>query len=283
MKKVILFAMLLAAGVLAAETLKITQSAQMTPAKNITSDANGVLTFKGSCTSYSTRIFELDPTKKYTVSGDFRQIAGKKAAVLFFGFQPMDAQNRQILLPHTQIIPGTDTVAVLRPRLQSWMPHTQIIPGTDTVLTADVPKGAKEIRVKDASKWRKGYRFAINTDPSLKDLPNFNVIHNNSVTAVKDGDDWKVTFDSPIRIAIKKGTSVRQHGLGGTMYPAAPAVRLNGNWKTYKGSATGILKTYGYSYTKFPIGTKKVRMILFVNLGQKDAVTEVKNLTLSVE
>ena len=224
MKKVILFAMLLAAGVLAAETLKFTQSAQMTPAKNITSDANGVLTFKGSCTSYSTRIFELDPTKKYTVSGDFRQIAGKKAAVLFFGFQPMDAQNRQILLPHTQIIPGTDTV-----------------------LTADVPKGAKEIRVKDASKWRKGYRFAINTDPSLKDLPNFNVIHNNSVTAVKDGDDWKVTFASPIRIAIKKGTSVRQHGLGGTMYPAAPAVRLNGNWKTYKGSATGILKTYGYS------------------------------------
>lgn len=260
MKKVIIFASVLAAGFLAAETLTITKPAQITPSRNITADANGVLTFKGSCASYSTQVFDFDPAKKYTVSGDFRQISGKKPAVLFFGFQPLTANNREIL-----------------------MPHTQIVSGTDTELTADVAFGAKEIRVKDASKWRKGYRFAINTDPSLKDLPNFSVIHSNSLTMTKEGADWKVTFAQPIRIAIKKGTRVRQHNLGGAMYPAAPAVRLSSNWKTYKGTAAGILKTHGYTYTKFPLGTAKVRMIIFVNLGQKDAVTEVKNLTLKVE
>ena len=260
MKKVIIFASVLAAGLLAAETLNITTSAQITPSRNVTADAKGVLTFKGSCASYSTQIFDFDPAKKYTVSGDFRQIAGKTPAVLFFGFQPLTAQNREILIPNTQIIPGTDTE-----------------------LTADVAFGAKELRVKDASKWRKGYRFAINTDPSLKDLPNFNVIQSASLSMTKEGDDWKVTFAQPIRIALKKGTRVRQHGLGGAMYPAAPAVRINGNWKTYKGTASGILKTHGYTYNKFPLGTAKVRMIIFVNLGQKDAVTEVKNLTLKVE
>ena len=260
MKKIMTFASVLAAGLLAAETLSITQPAQITPSKNITADENGVLTFKGSCASYSTKVFDFDPSKKYTVSGDFRQIAGSKPAVLFFGFQPMTAKNRDILLPNTLIIPGTDTV-----------------------LTADVASGAKELRVKDASKWRKGYRFAIHTDPTLKDLPNFSVIHCNSAAMVKEGDDWKVTFAQPIRIALKKGTPVRQHGLGGAMYPAAPAVRLSTNWKTYKGSAAGIFKTHGYAYTKFPIGTAKVRMIIFVNLGQKDAVTEVKNLALKVE
>ena len=260
MKKVIIFASVLAAGFLAAETLTITKPAQITPSRNVTADANGVLTFKGSCASYSTQIFDFDPAKKYTVSGDFRQIAGKTPAVLFFGFQPLTAKNREILIPNTQIIPGTDTE-----------------------LTADVAFGAKELRVKDASKWRKGYRFAINTDPSLKDLPNFNVIQSASLSMTKEGDDWKVTFAQPIRIALKKGTRVRQHGLGGAMYPAAPAVRINGNWKTYKGTAAGILKTHGYTYTKFPLGTAKVRMIIFVNLGQKDAVTEVKNLTLKVE
>ena len=260
MKKFITFVSVLAAGLLAAETLNITQPAQITPARNITADDKGVLTFKGSCASYSTKVFDFDPAKKYTVSGDFRQVAGKTPAVIFFGFQPMTAKNRDIL-----------------------MPNTQIIPGTDTELTADVAFGAKEIRVKDASKWRKGYRFAIHTDPSLKDLPNFGVIHSTSAAMVKEGDDWKVTFAQPIRIALKKGTRVRQHGLGGAMYPAAPAVRIGKDWKTYKGSAAGILKTHGYTYTKFPLGTAKVRMIIFVNLGQKDAVTEVKNLTLKVE
>ena len=260
MKKFMTFASVLAAGLLAAETLSITQPAQITPAKNISAGENGVLVFKGSCTSYSTQILDFDPAKKYTVSGDFRQIAGKSPAVIFFGFQPLNAKNREIL-----------------------MPHTQIIPGTDTELTADVAFGAKEIRVKDASKWRKGYRFAIHTDPTLKDLPNFSVIHSNSASIVKEADDWKVTFAHPIRIALKKGTPVRQHGLGGAMYPAAPAVRIGKNWKTFTGSATGIHKSHGYTYTKFPIGTAKVRMIIFVNLGQKDAVTEVKNLTLKVE
>ena len=136
MKKFMTIASVLAAGLLAAETLSITQPAQITPARNITADDKGVLTFKGSCASYSTKVFDFDPAKKYTVSGDFRQVAGKTPAVIFFGFQPMTAKNRDIL-----------------------MPNTQIIPGTDTELTADVAFGAKEIRVKDASKWRKGYRL----------------------------------------------------------------------------------------------------------------------------
>ena len=260
MKKVILFASVLVAGLLSAETLTITKPEQITPSKNIMADDKGVLTFKGTSYSYSTQIFDFDPSKKYTVSGDFRQVAGKSSAVIFFGFQPLAANNREIL-----------------------MPHTQIIPGTDTELTADVAPGAKEIRVKNAAKWRKGYRFAVNTDPALKDLPNFSVIHSNSLAAVQEGDDWKVTFAQPIRIALKKGTRVRQHGLGGAMYPAAPAVRISREWKTYAGSASGIYKTHGYTYNKFPIGTAKVKMIIFVNYGQKDAVTEVKNLTLKAE
>ena len=260
MKKNIIFAALFLTGILAAETIDLTQPVHFSPAKNITAGENGLLTLKGPVATYSTKVFDLDPGKKYTISGDFRQTAGSKPTVLFFGVAPLDKKNRPILTPQTQIIRGTDTV-----------------------LTADVAFGAKEIRVKDAEKWLKGYRFAINTDPSYKDLPNFSVIHTTMVSKVKEGDDWKVTFALPIKIALKKGTPVRQHSLGGAMYAAAPSVRIGKDWKTWKGTATGLMTTPGYSYNKFPIGTVKVCLVLYVNLGQKDAVTEVKNLKFIVE
>lgn len=260
MKKFIALAALLTAGLLTAETITLTQSANFAPAKGITAAADGTLSFKGTVATYSSKAFDFDPAKKYTVSGEFRQTAGKTRAVLFFGFVPIDKNGRQILTPHTLIIPGTDTV-----------------------LSADVAAGAKEITVKDASKWKKGYRFALNTDPSLKDLPNYSVIFSEMTAAVKTGDVWKVSFNRPIRIALKKGTCVRQHGLGGAMYPAAPAIRINAKWQTFTGTSSGIYKTHGYSPKKFPVGTAKVRLLLFANYGQKDAVTEVKNLTLKVE
>lgn len=260
MKKAITFLALFAAGLLAAETITFTKTEQFKPTRGISAKEDGTFSFKGRVVTYSSKVFTFDPAKKYTVSGDFRQVAGKTPAVLFFGLSPLDKNGREILTPNTQIFPGSDSV-----------------------LTADVAKGAKVIRVKNAAKWRRGYRFAINTDPSLKDLPNFNIIYSEMVSAVKDGSDWKVTLNRPIAIPLKKGINIRQHGLGGAMYPAAPAVRLNKDWKTYKGTATGIFKTHGYSYKKFPTGTVKVRLLIFANLGQNDAVTEVKNLTLTIK
>ena len=261
MKKTMTVLALFAAGLLAAADSAITSPEQLTNSKRITAKENGVLEIKGMTTAYSKKIFDFDPAKKYSVSGEFRQTAGTKPAVIFFGLQPLDKNNRQILTPHTQIVAGSDTV-----------------------LTKDAAKGATFIEVKDASKWIKGNsRLALNTDLKLKDLPNFNIVFTVITSVEKLENSWKVNFSNPLRSALKKGTRVREHRAGGAMYPAAPAVRLSKEWKTFSGTATGVLPGAGYAYKKFPIGTAKVQMLLFVNYGQKDAVTEIRNLTFKAE
>ena len=260
MKKTALLLAILTAGLVAASDSSITTPEQLTSSKNFTAKEGNILEVKGMTTAYSKKVFDFDPAKTYSVSADFRQISGKTPAVLFFGFQPLDKSNRQILTPHTQIVANTDTV-----------------------LTATAEKGAKVLEVKDASKWIKGVRFAINTDPGLKDLPNYSVIYTNVSAVEKSGDNWKVSLSHPLPLTLKSGTTIRQHRAGGAMYPAAPAIRISKQWKTFAGKASGKLNGPGYSGTKFPVGTVKVQMLLFVNYGQKDAVTEIRNLEFKAE
>jgi hypothetical protein len=261
MKKTTLFLAILTAGILAASDSMIITPEQLTNSKNLTAKEGNILEVKGMTTAYSKKVFDFDPAKTYSVSADFRQISGKAPAVIFFGFQPLDKKNRQILTPHTQIIAKTDTV-----------------------LTATAEKGTKVIEVKDASKWLKGStRLAIYTDPELKDLPNYSIIYTTVSAMEKSGENWKVSLSHPLPLTLKSGTAVRQHRAGGAMYPAAPAVRISRQWKTFSGKASGKLNGPGYSGTKFPVGTVKVQMLLFVNYGQKDAVTEIRNLEFKAE
>ena len=250
-----------AAGLLSATEYPLTQSADfLGKPRNVAVKENGITEVKNMANLYSAQTFDFVPGKRYTVSGEFRQTAGEKPSVFYFGFQPLDKKNRMILVSNTLSMPGTDTEVV-----------------------EDSPKGSKLIKVKDASKWNKGWRIFYNTDPSGKDLPNFCGIINPIAAIEKKGDIWHITMTRPQLVDLKKGMFVRQHNAGGAMYPAAVASRMGKDWKKFTGSAIGIFPGRGYSSVTFPTGTVKIRMILFLNYGAKGSVTEFRNLKFSMK
>ena len=76
----------------------------------------------------------------------------------------------------------------------------------------DAPKGAKVIKVKDASKFKKPYgTLNAGAKADLSDLPNFNVLGYVTDFVQKD-DVWEVSLQYPLRAPVKAGTAVRESG-----------------------------------------------------------------------
>lgn len=260
MKKMILSPLILmACAVLAAEEKPLNSAADFTGNVNQVSFKEKVMEAKGRTNLWSSKIMEVTPDKVYYVSGEFRQAAGEKPAKIYFGFQPLDQKNRPIT---------ASQVCVIR--------------GTDTEVAEDCPKGSLQLKVKDASKWAKYRRIVFHTDPGYKDLPNFNQILN-PVASIENQDGvWIVTFKTKLQVSLPKGTGVRQHLAGGSMY-AADGKPMRDEWLEFSGRASGIKKDPGYAKTIFPVGTRKVKMLLFLNYGSPDSVSEIRNLSFEAD
>jgi len=261
MKNIILAQLILTAcAVLSAQEKTLNSAADFTGNVKKISFKDNVMAVKGSANLWGSKILDVTPDKVYYVSGEFRQTEGEKPVKVFLGFQPLDRKNRAITCSNVGAVKGTDTE-----------------------VAEDCPKGSLQLKVKDASKWAAGgRRIFFHTDPEYKDLPNFNQIGNPIVSIDNQDGVWIVTFKTKLRVSLAKGTRVRQHLAGGSMYAAA-GKPLRGEWQEFSGRASGIRKEPGHSNRIFPVGTRKVKLILFVSSGSQGSVSEIRNLTFDAE
>ncbi len=247
-------------GTLAAQTTTFNELADWTMSpKNCATLADGVFTVKGSSLMVSTKTFDVDPAKTYTVKA-MAKTSGTEKSMFYFGFRLYDKDGKQI---------------------ESTM--TGIVAQTDTELVAPAKKGDTVIKVKDGSKWkvRSWSGFVYNSDPSLSDLPNRNYLACPLKEMKQEGDAWTLTFSRPLKVDLPAGTKVRQHSGGGYMYTGKYG-QLTGDWKTFTGSAKGLLKV-GFNYAKFAPGTARVSVLMLVNWGNKNATAEIKDISLEIK
>ncbi|MBR4664144.1 MAG: hypothetical protein IKO93_09745, partial [Lentisphaeria bacterium] len=123
---------------------------------NVT-DVDGAINVKKNNIILFSKKFDIDPAKKYTLKFSCRAVNIEKdgdRSLIYAGFSVFDKNGR--ILNCFNCLPVANTM---------------------TEVVEDAPKGAKVIKVKDASKFRKPYG-TINTGAKadLSDLPNFNMI-----------------------------------------------------------------------------------------------------------
>ncbi len=266
MKRTIAVAIaLFLAGTLSAEEIVYNKTDQWThpnPKISLTEKGDGILSAAGNMSLFSTPAITVDPARKYSVVGTFRKTDGKEAP-LYFGWAFFDKDGRYF-----------DNAQV------------NVVTGSDTELVTMLEKGGRELKIKDGAGWSnfKGRVIAWNTDPSYKDLPNFNLIQQN-IESVKQADGaWIVTLPQPSKTELPAGTKVRLHTPGGSVYFASNR-KLRSHWITFKSkSISGISTKPGLGANCFPMGTVSVKILLFLNYGQKaDTITEFKNIKVAIE
>lgn len=268
MKRTIAVAVtLFLAGAISAEEIVYNKMDQWTHPNStvttsLTDKGDGILSAAGGLSLFSTPAVLVDPAKKYSVSGTFRKTAGEEAPV-YFGWAFFDKDGRYF-----------DNAQV------------NAVKGSDTELLEALEKGGRELIIKEGSGWShfQGKYIACNTDPSYKDLPNFNLI-TEGIESVKQVDGkWVVTLKNPSKTDLPVGTKVRLHQPGGTVY-FADNRKPKDRWITFKsGPVSGISAKPGLSAAQFPVGTARVKILIFLNYGKKsDTITEFKNIKLMID
>ena len=190
-------------------------------------------------------IIPVDGTKTYQLSGWFKS-AGDKAAILYFGLMPLDANKVQINAPHVNLIEGTETELA------------EACKAGDTVLKA-----------KDAGKWNLSDKtdvIAFNVQDDYKDLPNRNI--SPIVTKAENKNNvWELTLDKPCGKAYPAGTKVRQHKYSSSyMYSAVNDSFQSADWVQFAGQIKGTAKS-GAGGTQFWPGTKYVQIVILALPG----------------
>ncbi len=260
--KMMIGAVLLSAvGVLGAQEApaSLNAAADWTKDPNV-SDADGVLNVKKQTRIFSAK-FDIDPSKKYTLKFSCRTVNAEKdgdRSLIFAGFAVFDKNGREINSYHSSVVPNTMTEVV-----------------------EDAPKGAKVIKLKDCSKFKKPYgTLAADAKEDLSDLPNFNFLGYISDFASKDGV-WEVSLLYPLNRPVKAGTVVREHMRGGYLYTAG--VKTAGkDWITMSGTITGMSKG-SWNGRVWPAGAVKARVVILSNWNNKKLETQFKDISLTVK
>ncbi len=196
----------------------------------------------GSTAAVSEDPIRIDSSKRYKVSGAFRNADGK-APVLYLAVMPLDSEKKQIL---TRFV--------------------NIVPNTDTELAAPYKAGDTVLTVKNASGWSirdKANHVAFETDGSggYGDLPNPKTA--GPVTKVEQkGNVWAVGLDNAYDKDLPAGTPVRLHRDGKTyIYMLVQKDFKSPDWKTLSGEVKQFSKP-GAPAGAFWAGTKYVRIVV---------------------
>ena len=242
----------------AQEVVNLSKPEDFFPSKKIVK-AEDALSIKGVRSMFSAKSFSLDPAKKYQLSGEFCQKAGKPVTV-FFGFAPFDAKNRPV------------TAAMVN-----------VVKDTLTEVAADAKKGDKVIKVKDASKWNTKGKYssiAFNAKKDFSDLPNADQLSTAVPNAKKNGEVWEILLRKPLAKNIAAGTLVRQHSDGSSYIYAAGVAKLSDKWITRKGVISGIAPVGNVS-NKMWKGTAKVRVVVLMLSGDADSDVSFRNIKVT--
>jgi len=213
--------------------------------KTTPEDGNALI-LKGKGIIYSKEMINIEPAKKYRLSGFFKAASWAKNSGFYLGVQPY----MENCLP-------------LEPR------NVNIVKGTETELAAACEAGDKVIKIKNGTAWKVSpYAYiAFNADTSGKytDLPNLEVTPQGGIDKVEKHDDlYEVTLKTPCDKAFPAGTKVRVHFDGPTfMYAAANYVTPGTEWKEFKGVISGELGL-GIQTNSWWKGTRKAKIIILV-------------------
>lgn len=254
-------ALLSAFGMLSAQEppASLSKAADWAKSANI-SDGDGVIVVKKNTRLFSTK-FDIDLKKKYTLKFSCRAANLEKdgdKSVIFAGFAVYDKNGREINCYNSYVVPNTMTEVV-----------------------EDAPKGAKVIKLKDCSKFRKPYG-ALVTDPKadLSDIPNYNLLcYINDF--VRKGEVWEVTLLYPLSRPVKAGTLVREHMRGGYLYTAGYK-SIGQDWVTMSGTISGMRKG-SWDARFWPAGAVKAQVVILANWGNKNLETQFKDISLTVK
>ncbi len=246
-----------ATTVFAAEVLKPTETKDFQKNAAMTSE-NGVLTVKGQTSIFSEKAVPVDTTKKYRLSGKFRAKDGTAPTTLFLGYAPLD--DKGIPINSVMISP---------------------IQNTDTELAEAAKAGDTVLKIKDASKWNKQAKYGVvvfNTKADLSDLPNGDIANLVSDKIENKNGVWDVPLKTPLKKAYAKGTPVRQQTYAASyIYNAAAARKTSKDWQSFSGVISGQAKAGAVSNQWWP-GTKSARVLILMNFGSKNGVTEFKDI-----
>lgn len=215
-------------------------------------------TFKGPGVYFGKTWVEIVPDGAYRLSGEFRATEGPAPAIML-GAVLYDEKKQ--LIAH---------------------PFVADIPGTLTELAEPAAAGDREVKIKDASKWKKSFahyvKIAFNAKADFSDLPNRDISPFYIDKVVKDGNCWRVKLRGPLAKAYPAGTPVRQHQEGGFLnFVLNMETGLTDEWRKFSGVIRGFSE-HGAPMNKFWKGTRFARIALSVR--KTKTPVEFRNLTL---
>ena len=258
-----LFATIAGTGMLcAAEVMRVETKADLNGPQTLEENtAEKSFVVSGQNAGVTSKLFPVEPTKKYKLSGKFRAAPGTAGAQLFFGFIPADGEGKNIL---------PQSVNVLKK-------------GTETELAAPLAKGDQIVKVKDASQWNAALTAAFivfNVKDDCSDLPNREYMATVDKKIEKKGDVWEITLVKPAAKDYPAGTKVRQQRSGSTyMYTAASRKPTSPEWQEFSGIVLGAAQPGTPSY-RWWVGTKQARVGLTLNYLSPNGKTEFKDIVV---
>jgi len=261
MKLMLGAAVLITVGSLAAQEMTMNKAADWKKNRFI-SDGEGVLNVESQTMMTSSKRFEIDPEKTYTIKFSVRapEVKGKSASLIFAGFAVYDKNGRLITQSNCDAIPDTLTEVV-----------------------SDAKKGDAVLIIKDGSHFKKANDViaVAGAKEDLSDLPNFNILATGIKSVEKHDNVWKITVNKPLTKDVKAGTSVRLHRAGAYLY-AAGRKAVGKDWVTMSGSTKGI-KTDSWKNSFWPPRAEKAEFIILANWNKEKTPVQFKDLSLTVE
>ncbi|OQA85726.1 MAG: hypothetical protein BWY31_01756 [Lentisphaerae bacterium ADurb.Bin242] len=179
---------------------------------------DGALLFSGDHGMIaSTRIFRIDPSRTYRLSGSFRQEGAAKVKMTL-ALRVYDRDRIEI---------KADAVSP--------------VPGTDTKLSADCCAADKFVIVENGSAIRRG-SLAFHTEPDFSDLPNRRLIPGIQTGTKLDDGKWRIEFRQPVGVNLPAGTAVRAH-YGYLYQMTGGQFNITENWTEHSGTVSGMAKS----------------------------------------
>ena len=204
----------------------------------------------------SNQSFKVGADKKYTISGEFRLVNTTKVDAFFFGFVPLDANGRQIMIQHHQIIPRTNLA----------------------VVTQNAAKGATVIKIANAAGWKGKVTntfAAFNAKEDKSDLPNYNTFRIKELKI--NGSEAELILSQALTIDIAAGSKIRLHGIGPAyLYTGCNGRKLTAEWTKFTGTIN-----FDSGAIKWPRGTAFAKVVILS--GGRDGIMEFKNVQVSGE
>ena len=134
----------------------------------------------------------------------------------------------------------------------------------NTILTVvSSEAGSNKIVVDSYPEWGKNCYLAINAEEDLFDVPN-TVFADGRIVEAKKLDDGKteITMDKPFKTALKAGTKVRIHGLGGAYLYTGNKILQPGEEEVFTSSIKKDDTFFQYSVQAFSRGVYSVKPLI---------------------